>query len=160
MPRFEPQNPDYAGALERQIYSMPIARFLGLRFIRVEPGAVELEMPFREELTFTPGTLMAGAIGAFIDFSGGCAVGTLLPVGWATSTLDYTTKVLAPGRGERFLGRGNVLSWGKTISVSEAKVFAISNGQETLIAAGMVTMRNFQIKPDTGSAGKEPCVPI
>jgi acyl-coenzyme A thioesterase PaaI-like protein len=53
--------------------------------------------------------------------------------------------MLAPARGEKFIGRGAVASWGKSISVGEAKVFAIAGSQETLCATGLVTMRNFSL---------------
>jgi hypothetical protein len=61
--KFEAADPDYAGKLEKFIHDMPIAQFLGLRFIRLEPGLVEMEMPFRRELSFVEGTLQAGPIG-------------------------------------------------------------------------------------------------
>jgi uncharacterized protein (TIGR00369 family) len=146
VPNFEPANPDYAKALEQIIYGMPIARFLGLRFTHIAPGLVELEMPFREELAFTEGAFQAGPIGTLLDFTAGSAVGTLLPRDWGTSTIDFTVKVLAPARGEKFLGRGAVVSWGKSLSVGEAKIFAVAGSRETLCATGLVTMRNFPLK--------------
>jgi len=145
VPNFDPVNPNYVKALERMIYSMPIAQFFGLRFTRIEPGSVEMEMPFRKELSFTEGAFQAGPIGTLLDFTAGSAGGTLLPPDWGTSTIDFTVKVLAPARGDKFIGRGAVVSWGKSISVGEAKIFAISGSQETLCATGLVTMRNFPL---------------
>jgi len=146
MPAFEPANPNYAKALEKLIYGMPIAQYFGLRFIRIEPGLVEMEMPFRKELSFADGAFQAGPIGTLLDFTAGSAAGTLLPPDWGTSTIDFTVKVLAPARGEKFVARGAVVSAGKSISVGEAKVFAIAGSEETLCAAGLVTMRNFPLK--------------
>jgi uncharacterized protein (TIGR00369 family) len=146
VPNFEPSNPNFAKALEQIIYSMPIAQFLGLRFTHIAPGSVEMEMPFRTELSFAEGAFQAGPIGTFLDFTAGSAVGTLLPPDWGTSTIDFTVKVLAPARGERFVGRGDVVSWGKSLAVGEAKVFAVVGSQETLCATGLVTMRNFPLR--------------
>lgn len=146
MPNVEPANPDYARALERIIYSMPIAQFMGLRFVRIEPGEVEIEMPFRKELSFSEGALQAGPIGTLLDFTAGTAAWTLLPTDWGTSTIDFTVKVFAAARGEKFIGRGAVVSCGKTLSIGEARVFAVAGAQETLCATGLVTMRNFALK--------------
>jgi acyl-coenzyme A thioesterase PaaI-like protein len=104
-----------------------------------------MEMPFRKELSFTEGAFQAGPIGTLLDFTAGSAAATLLPPGWGTSTIDFTVNMLAPARGEKFIGRGAVASWGKSISVGEAKVFAIAGSQETLCATGLVTMRNFPL---------------
>ena len=146
MPTFDPVNPNYAKALENLIYSMPIAQFFGLRFTRIEPGSVEIEMPFRKELSFGEGAFQAGPIGTLLDFTAGSAAATLLASDWGTSTIDFTVKVLAPARGEKFIARGDVVSSGKSISVGEAKVFAVAGSTETLCATGLVTMRNFPLR--------------
>lgn len=145
MPPFEASNPDFADTMEKFIHGMPIARFLGLRFLRLEPGYAEMEMPFREELAFMEGTLQAGPIGTLMDFTAGSAAGSLLPANWSSSTIDFTIKVLAPARGERFIARGATVSKGKSISVAEARVFAVNGTEETLCATGLVTMRNFPL---------------
>jgi acyl-coenzyme A thioesterase PaaI-like protein len=49
-------------ALQKAVLAMPMARTLGLRFVRAEPGATELEMPIADALCFTPGQLQATAI--------------------------------------------------------------------------------------------------
>jgi acyl-coenzyme A thioesterase PaaI-like protein len=37
-------------ALQNAVLAMPMARTLGLRFVRAEPGATELEMPIADAL--------------------------------------------------------------------------------------------------------------
>lgn len=143
--KFEASNPDFASKLEKFIYDMPIAQFFGLRFIRLEPGLVEMEMPFRKELSFVEGTLQAGPIGTLLDFTAGCAASSLLPADWAASTIDFTVKLIAPAKGERFIARGRCVSRGKSISVAEARAYAVSGSRETLCAAGLVSMRNFAL---------------
>lgn len=145
MQKFEAADPDYAGKLEKFIHDMPIAQFLGLRFIRLEPGLVEMEMPFRRELSFVEGTLQAGPIGTLLDFTAGCAASSLLPAGWAASTIDFTVKLTAPARGEHFIARGQCVSRGKSISVAEARAYAVTGSRETLCATGLVSMRNFAL---------------
>ena len=139
-----PLNPNFKEDIEAFVLQMPIVRFIQLRFVAVEHGRVEISIPYQEELSFTPGSFQAGPIGMLMDIAACSAVGTKLPAGWAFSTIDFTTKILAPATGERFLARGRAVSSGKTVSVGEAKVYAVREGRETLCATGLVTTRNFK----------------
>lgn len=143
MTRFEPQNSDFARDLEGLVLAMPIVRFFGARFLRIEAGAVEIEVPYRDELAFVPGAFHAGAVGTLMDMAAGCSAATLLPVGWGNATVDYSVKLLAPATGAVLVAHGVALSAGRTLSVAEAKVFSVANGVWTLCAAGLVTVRNF-----------------
>ena len=145
MHKFEAKNPDFEATLKKIILAMPIAKFYGMRFVSMAPGDVQIEMPYRDELSFMHGVLQAGPIGTLLDFAAGCSVGTLLPPHWANSTVDVSFKAITPARGERFLAHGVAVSVGKTLSVGEAKVYAIHGDVSILCAAGMVTMRNFPV---------------
>ncbi|HVY07508.1 MAG TPA: PaaI family thioesterase [Burkholderiales bacterium] len=141
MPTFSAPNPDYRETVERLLMQMPYVAWLGLSFARIAPGEVELQMPHRHEITFDGNAVQAGPIGALLDFSGGSAAFTLVDRGVMLSTIDYSVKLLAPGIGQRFIGRGAVLSAGKSLIVSRADAFAVNGGDERLIATGLVTMR-------------------
>ena len=84
MPVFDAANPRFAQDLEGLVDSMPIVKFLRLRLVRLEPGSVRIENPYRDELAFLPGTFHAGPIGTVAEIPAGWAVATLLPVGWET----------------------------------------------------------------------------
>jgi hypothetical protein len=45
--------------LERLVLSMPMAQTLGLKFTRIAPGDVEVEIPVLDAFTFRPGQLQA-----------------------------------------------------------------------------------------------------
>lgn len=144
--REEPLNPNFKQAVEDFVLSMPIVKFIGLKFNKIEHGSMEIEIPYREELAFTQGSFQAGPVGMLMDMAACSAVGTMLPPGWAFSTIDFTTKIVAPASGDAFVARGAVISTGKSVSVGEASVFAIKNGAERLCATGLVTTRNFVIR--------------
>ena len=55
--------------LERLVLSMPMAQTLGLKFTRVAPGEVELEIPVLDAFTFRPGQLQATPVFAIGDFA-------------------------------------------------------------------------------------------
>lgn len=141
MASFTPANPDYEATVRQFLLAMPYVRWLGLSFARIAPGRVEFSMPYRTEITFDGKTVQAGPIGSLLDFSGGAAAFTLAPAGVFLSTIDFSCKLLAPAVGERFVGRGDVISAGRSLTVARADVFAISDRGERLVATGLVTMR-------------------
>jgi uncharacterized protein (TIGR00369 family) len=120
---------------------MPYVRWLALSFQHIGPGQVDFVMPHRSEITFDGKAVQAGPIGALLDFSGGAAAFTLAPAGVMLATIDFSVKLLAPAIGKRFVGRGQVISAGKSLIVSRADAFALGEQGETQIATGLVTMR-------------------
>src|SRR5205085_980609 len=90
-------------------------------------------------------TFQAGPIGTLADMAAACAGATLLPAGWAASTIDYTLKLLAPAVGDRLVARGRVVRAGRTLSVAAADVFVVSDGsEEALVATALVSIRNIE----------------
>ena len=130
--------------LEQLVLSMPMARTLGLRFKRLAPGEVELEIPVLEAFTFRPGQLQATAVFALADFAAVAAAGTLLAPGWVNATVDATLKLVAPAQGALLRARGRVVSAGRLLTVCAADVFAVSPaGDEVLCATLLGTARNI-----------------
>jgi uncharacterized protein (TIGR00369 family) len=141
MATFIPPNPAYEEAVRRILLAMPYVRWLGLSFQHIAPGQVDFVMPNRLEITFDGKAVQAGPIGALLDFSGGAAAFTLAPAGVMLATIDFSVKLLAPAIGDRFVGRGQVLSAGKSLIVTRADAFALGEQGESQIATGLVTMR-------------------
>jgi uncharacterized protein (TIGR00369 family) len=141
MATFIPPNPRYEKAVKQMLLSMPYVQWLGLSFERIAPGLVEFVMPIRPEITFDGKAVQAGPIGALLDFSGGAAAFTLVPAGVMLATIDFSVKLLAPAIGDRFVGRGQVISAGKSLIVARADAFALGERGEVQIATGLVTMR-------------------
>jgi uncharacterized protein (TIGR00369 family) len=140
-----PPNPDYAETAKRFLMKMPISRHLGFAITDVGPGLFEITQPFREELSFKPGIFQAGPVGTLADMAAACAGMTMLPRGWAASTVDYTIKVVAPASGEKLVARGRLVRSGRTLSVAASDVYAVRQGDETLCATALATIRNFEV---------------
>ncbi len=141
MPAFIPPNPEYERTVRQILLAMPYVQWLGLSFQHIAPGQVDFIMPLRPEITFDGKAVQAGPIGALLDFSGGAAAFTLTPAGVMLATIDFSVKLLAPAVGERFIGRGQVISAGKSLIVARADAFALGERGEIQIATGLVTMR-------------------
>jgi uncharacterized protein (TIGR00369 family) len=128
--------------------TMPMMRTLGLRFTRLAPGDVELEVPVSEPLTFRPGQLQATPVFAAADVAAMSAAHTVLPPGWSVATIDTTLKLLAPARGRCVRARGRVVHAAKLLTICSADVFAVDEqGQETLCATFLGTARNIAAPP-------------
>ena len=142
----QPSNPDFKKTIIDFTLNMPVVNFFGLEFLSVEYGSVEVEIPYRTELSAAEGMLQGGPVATLIDLAACAAVGTTLPEGWGFSTTDFNVKFVAPAIGQRFIARGQAISSGKTLSVGEAKLYAIQGESETLCAVGLATTRNYPLK--------------
>lgn len=145
-PAYVASNPDYAIQLKRLVLAMPMAKWLGIEFVKIAPGEVELEIACREELSFAPGKMQATAIFAAADFAGVSAAGTLLPAGWINASIDSNLKIVAPADGEKLRARGRVVSSGKLLTVSAAEIFSVRNSEEVLCATALLTARNIELQ--------------
>jgi uncharacterized protein (TIGR00369 family) len=94
-------------------------------------GYAELSMPFDPSMTQHHGYLHGALIGYLADtaisWSAGSAIGDVV-------TSEFRVHILAPGKGERFIAKGQVVKAGRRQVVSRADIFAVSGGEEKLIA--------------------------
>lgn len=120
---------------------------IGAKLVRVEPGEVEIELPFREDLTQQHGFIHAGVITAVVDSACGYAAYSLMPPGASVLTVEFKVNLLAPARGERFRALGKVVKAGKTISVCHGEVVAVGEQGEKLVATMSATMMTLIGRP-------------
>ena len=143
MTQATPLNENFARDIKALVLSMPVAQMLRLRFERMEPGEVELSLPYQEALSFRPGQLQATPIFAIADFAAVSAAGTLLPAGWVNATIDCSIKYLAPANGTTLRAKGRVVQATKLLTVAAADVYSCKDGQEHLCATMLATARNL-----------------
>ncbi len=134
MPRFEPKNPDYRKVATATFEQQRAMRTLGIAILRLEPGEVDLSMPYSADWTQQNGFVHAGIITAGLDTACGIAAFTLMPPGSDILTVEFKTNLLAPAKGERFVFRACVVKPGRTLTVCEARAFALTHKAESLIA--------------------------
>jgi len=67
--------------------------------------------------------------------------------GMTVLTVEYKMNIVAPGRGERLIARGQVLRPGRTLTVTRADVFAVEGGAETLCATSLQTLMCLEPAP-------------
>ena len=147
-----PADPAFAARVRASFARQPFMATLGGLLTRVDPGEVEIELPFREELTQQHGYLHAGVVAALADTACGYAAFTLMPADAAVLSVEFKLNLLAPARGERLIARGRVLRAGRTITACAADVAAIAaGGEESLVASMLATIMAVHGRP--GLAG-------
>jgi len=114
--------------------------FLGARMTRVEPGIVEIELPFRRELEQQHGFFHAGILGAVADSAGGYAAYTLMPPRSQVLTVEYKLNLLSPAFGELAIATGRIVRAGRTLSVCELQVVVEKAGKRKTCAWGLQTL--------------------
>jgi uncharacterized protein (TIGR00369 family) len=134
VPRFEPKNPDYLKVATATFDRQQAMRRLGISIARIEPGEVDLSMPYSIDWTQQNGFVHAGIITAGLDTACGIAAFTLMPSDSDILTVEFKTNLLAPAKGDRFSFRACVIKPGRTLTVCEASAFAEAGGVKNLIA--------------------------
>jgi uncharacterized protein (TIGR00369 family) len=112
-----------------------VMRTIGAELTNVEYGVVEIEMPHSPALTQQHGFLHAGILSTALDSACGYAALSVMPEDSAVLTIEFKINLLSPGRGDRFLFRGEVTKPGSTIIVSDGRGYAIGDGPAKLIAS-------------------------
>jgi uncharacterized protein (TIGR00369 family) len=135
MPQFQPKNPDFRRAATAVFDAQTAMRTLGISIARLEAGEADLVMDYSAAFAQQNGFVHAGIITAGLDNACGIAAYTLMTPGAAILTVEFKTNLLAPAKGERFAFRAQVLKPGRTLTVCEARAYAIDRGQENLVAS-------------------------
>lgn len=114
--------------------------WMGVRVLSAQKGAVDLELPWRADLTQQNGFFHGGVIGTLADITGGYAGTSLIGDDQNILTVEYKVNLLAPAVGERLIGRGRVARGGRTLVVTNIEIFAVSARAEKLCATALQTL--------------------
>jgi uncharacterized protein (TIGR00369 family) len=121
---------------------------LGAALTRVEPGAVDIALEYRADLTQQHGFLHAGIVSTILDSAGGYAGYTLFPADSSVLTVEYKLNLIAPADGEWFVAEGRVVKPGRTLCITQGEVYANKGGARTLCALMQQTLIVLQGRSD------------
>ena len=137
---FQVQDPGYEARVRRTFANQPAMATLGISLVRMEPGTLELHMPYDERFSQQNGFLHAGAISTALDTACGLASYTLMPAQADILTVEFKINLLAPAKGQTFRFVGSVVKPGRTLVIVDGRAFANDSGSEKLIATMSATM--------------------
>jgi uncharacterized protein (TIGR00369 family) len=112
-------------------------RTIGIEIVRLEPGEIEVTMPYGSDYTQQHGFMHAGIITTALDSACGYAAFSLLPAEAAVLTIEFKTNFLTPAKGDRFLFRGRIIKPGRTLTVCQAEALALGGSAEERLVATM-----------------------
>lgn len=150
-PAHTPLDPGFEARVRDSFARQRVMDTLGARLVRVAPGEVEVELPYREELTQQHGFLHAGVVTTVLDSACGYAAFSLMPPDAAVLSIEFKTNLLAPARGELLRARGRVVRAGRTVTVCEGEAWMLDGGAERHVATMLATM--MTVRGREGVAG-------
>lgn len=95
---------------------------LGAQLRRVEPGLVEIWLPYSDKVTQQQDGFHGGAMGAVADIAGGYAGLTVTPEGMEVVTAEYKINFLGSYQGGGLRAIGRVVKPGKRLIVTSAEI--------------------------------------
>ena len=111
-----PADPNFAVRIRASFGRQKAMGLIGASLKVVEPGQVEVALPYRDDLTQQKGFIHGGIIGMIADTACGYAAYSLMPADCSLVTVEYKINILAPARGS-LVARGEVIRPGRTLTV-------------------------------------------
>lgn len=124
----------------------------GAHLSHLADGHCEISLPFSDKVNQQHGYFHGGVIGAIADSAGGYAGYTRISPDQELVTAEYKLNILAPGKGDTLVGRGQVVKAGRTLIVATAELFVIDDGQWTLCALMQQTLFVLAATPSATSS--------
>jgi uncharacterized protein (TIGR00369 family) len=132
-----PVDPQFARRCRDSFGRQKAMALIGATLESVEPGRVEIALPYRDDITQQKGFVHGGIIGMIADTACGYAAFSLMPADCSLVTVEYKINILAPAQGD-LVARGDVVKAGRTLTIARAEVYAqgskhVATMQQTLM---------------------------
>jgi uncharacterized protein (TIGR00369 family) len=134
---FQPVDVHYRARVRESFARQKAMALIGASIAAVEPGYVEIALPYRDDLTQQKAYIHGGILGMIADTACGYAAFSLMPAGCSLVTVEYKMNILTPARSS-LLARGHVVKPGRTLTIARAEVYAddgkhVATMQQTLM---------------------------
>lgn len=145
MHSFTPLDPDFRKRVRDSFELQQFMNTLGATLESVEAGFVAIQLPISPAVTQQHGFVHAGAVASIADSACGYAAFSLMPVDAGVLAVEFKINLMAPAKGEKLIARAHVIRAGRTLSVCQADVVAVTDGSEKTVAiltSTVMTVRN------------------
>jgi len=140
----KPKNPNFAEDVEKSFAAQRVMNLIGASLTLVEAGAVDITLPYREDLTQQNRFIHAGIITTIADSACGYAAYSMMPADSAVLSVEFKINLLKPAIGEAFTAKGRVIRAGKTLTVAHCDVFANKGLESEVIAVMQATIMRLE----------------
>lgn len=121
-------DPAVASRIRDTFDGMPVLALIGAELLAIGPGRCDLGLPYRPDLTQQQGFLHAGIVSTLADTAGGLAARTLMAADKTVLAVEFKINLMSPALGNRFVASAKVVKAGRTLTVCDIDVFALSDG--------------------------------
>ena len=135
-----PRHPDHAKHTRDAILVQPFAQYLGFTVTDIGPGLLEIQLPLLPHHLQQDAIVHGGVTATLADTCLAMAAHTLIAPGERVVTIEFKINYLRPGVGQMLRCVGMVLRPGRTITTTEAEIYARDGEQERLIAKAIGTV--------------------
>ena len=156
--QFKPRYRGFENRLRDSFTRQPAMVTLAARLLRVVPGEVTIEVPYRDALGQAGDSLRAGVVAAALESACTHAAFTLMPVDATVLTVDFKLDMLAPARGHGLFVLGQVRRQSCTSCICTAEGYMRADGAEkqvALMTATVMVMRGPAAQEASGSRSGE-----
>lgn len=134
------RDPDWEQKVKASFDAQKFMNYLGAQLVHLSPGAVDIELRMRPELTQQHGFFHAGATSSIADSAAGYAALSLFAAGVGVLTSEYKVNLLNPARQNMLLARGRVIKPGRTLTIAKSDVYGLSEEGQVHVATGLFTL--------------------
>src|SRR6185295_6715265 len=132
-----PVDPQFARRCRDSFGRQKAMALIGATLESVEPGRVEIALPYRDDITQQKGFIHGGIIGMIADTACGYAAFSLMPADCSLVTVEYKLNILSPATSS-LVARGEVVKAGRTLTIARGEVYAqdgkhVATMQQTLM---------------------------
>lgn len=153
MDAFQPVDAQFEQRVRESFERQGVMRLIGGQLGRVEPGRVDIELAFRDDLSQQHGFFHAGITSTIADSAGGYAAYTLFPADSSVLTVEFKINLIAPAQGEKLIATGRVKKAGRTLTICEFEVSVLRDGRSKTCALGLQTLMCLQGRKDMPQSG-------
>lgn len=105
----------------------------------VDKGYVELELPAKEMLLRSSGMFHGGVLAAVADTGGGYAAASAKDYDPFFVTVEFKINFLSQATGPLLRVRSRVIRSGRTMSIVQSDIYAVTDGGESHVALATLT---------------------
>ena len=132
-----PADPKFAVRVRDSFARQKAMALIGASLTVVEPGYVEIALPWRDDLTQQKGFVHGGILGMIADTACGYCAFSLMPADCSLVTVEYKINILSPARGS-LLAKGEVVKAGRSMVFVRGLIVNASRGGEPVMSFSAV----------------------
>ena len=133
-------DPNFEAKVRHSFTHNGVINALGGKLIKVEPGFVEVHLPFSQAASQQHGFFHGGMVATIADTASGFASYTVCAEDEECLSAEFKVNFLAPARGDLMIARGHVIKDGRMLIIAEATVSVVRDGEEIECALMLHTL--------------------